>query len=163
MNYYGKVPFGDISDAQTLPSSAKEDSESIVYIGGQDGGVGGQLWIDVYAHSAIDIASGAQLTIELQGHTSAVQASNTSPFSVANQSGIIGASGTQEPDALYYIFYNTSTQDALAFTAGDLITQCAIPEDLFRLLSYDYVMLEYETGASEVSETVDAFVYIKPS
>lgn len=157
---YGKIIVGDmISDAQTLPSSTSEDSDNMVNVGGQ---LDGRLWIDVYAGTAISIATGQILYIELQGFTADTAASATSPFTVTNQGGINGASGTLEDNAHIYLLHKTSSDAQLDFDAGDLMCQMAIPEDMFRLLSYDFVQLRYETDANESSETVDAFVYVKP-
>jgi len=162
-SYYGKTILGSLSAAQTLPSGTDEDSESVVYIGGH---TGGQLWINVYAHTAISIADTADFTIEVEGYTAATaQSSFTSPYSITNGGGsAIGGSGTSEDNAHYNILWHLGDTDGqLDFNAGDLMTQCAIPEDMFRLLSYDYVQLHYLTTGNESSETVDAFVWIKPS
>lgn len=156
--YHGKNIIGKLSDAQTLPNAGAEDSESVVFIGGP---TNGKLWIDVYALTALAIASGQIFSIELEGYTTNTpQSSFTAPFTTTNQGGIPGASGTSEPHGAYYLLYKAAG-NALDFAAGDLITQCAIPEDLFRLLSYDWVQLKYLTDANEESETVDAFVYLK--
>ena len=157
--YYGRTNIiGELSDAQALPSGTSGDSTNMVNIVGQ---TGGHLWIDVYANTAITIATGQAFNIELEGYTSDTAASATPPFSKTNSSGRQGASGTAESDAHYYILHKTSADGELAFDQYDLITQCAIPEDLFRLLSYDYVQLKYTTDANESSEKVDAFVYVK--
>jgi hypothetical protein len=131
----------------------------MVYIGGQ---TGGKLWIDVYANGTVAIATAQAFYIELQGYSSDTAASATAPFSNANQGGIEGASGTAHSVAHMYLLHKTSADDAIAFSAGDLMAQIAIPEDMFRLLGYDYVQLRYETDANESSEKVDAFVYVKP-
>ena len=60
-----------------------------------------------------------------------------------------------------YLLHKTSADGELAFSAGDLIAQCAIPEDLFNALGYEWVQLKYTTDANESSETVTAFVYNK--
>jgi len=157
-NYHGKEILGELSDAQTLPNATSVDSTNMVFVGFQ---TNGGLWIDVYAETAVTIATGQAFNIELEGYTSDTASSATPPFSTSNAGGIQGASGTAESDAHYYILHKTSADGELAFAAGDLITQCAIPEDLFRLLSYDYVQLKYTTDANESSETVVAFVYAK--
>ena len=157
--YYGRTNIvGELSDAQDLPSATAVASDSMVYIGGQ---TGGKLWIDVYANTALSIATGQLLTIEIQGYTADTTGSATSPFSTANQSGIQGASGTLEDNAHYCLLQKTTADDQLDFTQYSLITQGAIPEDMFRLLSYDWVQLYYTTDANESSELVDAFVYVK--
>jgi len=157
-NYNGKVILGELSDNQTLPDSTSVDSTNMVYIGGQ---TSGKLWIDVYAGTAISIATGQSFSIELEGYSEDDAASATPPFSTANSGGIQGATGTPENDAHYYLLHKTSADGQLDFSAGSLITQCAIPEDLFRLLGYDYVQLKYTTDADESTETITAFVYSK--
>jgi hypothetical protein len=157
---YGKHIVGELSDSQTLPNATSADSTNMVYIGGQ---TGGQLWINVYAQNAVEIATGQAFNIELEGYSSDTAASATPPFSTANQGGVNGVTGTAESDGHYYIFHKTSADGEAAFAAGDLITQCAIPEDLFRLLEYDYVQLKYTSDADESADIVDAFVWIKPS
>ena len=159
--YYGKQIIGELSDAQALPNATSVDSTNMVEI---VGATGGQLWINVYANTAISIATGQLFYIELQGFSADTAASATSPFSTANNGGINPASGTLEDEAHYWLLHKTSGDGQLDFAAGDLVTQCAIPEDMFRLLSYDFVQLRYETDADESStEKVDAFVWIKPS
>jgi len=158
--YYGKEILGELSDAQALPSTASVDSTNMVYIGDN---TGGHLWIDVYACTAVAIANTFVLHIAMQGFTADTAASATAPHSIANQSGIPGASGTvlTEGTAFFYLMHMTAGTAGVSWTAGDLIAQAAIPEDMFRLLSYDYVQLVYTTTANESSETVDAFVYSK--
>ena len=157
-NNYGKEILGWLSDNQALPNATTVDSTNMVNIVGRTNGA---LWINVYANTAIAIASGQAFSIELQGFTADTAVSATSPFSTGNKAGYVATGGaTSEPDAHYYLLHKTSGA-ALNFAAGDLITQCAIPEDLFDALGYDYVQLVYVTDASEVSETVDAFVYAK--
>ena len=157
---YGKTIIGELSDAQTLPDGTAVDSTNMVFVGGP---TGGQLWINVYAETAVVIATAQAFSIELQSYSADTAASAISPFSTSNKGGIPQATGTSEPDAHYYLLYKTSADNELAFAAGDLITQCAIPEDMLRLLSHDYVQLVYTTDATETSETVTAFVWIKPS
>ena len=59
------------------------------------------------------------------------------------------------------MIHKTSADGELAFSAGDLITQIAVPEDLFRALNYDFAQLKYTTDADESSEKVDAIAYYK--
>lgn len=157
--YYGKEILGELSDAQTLPNATSVDSTNMVYIGPR---TNGKLWIGVYANTAISIATGQAFYIELEGYSSDTAASATSPFSTANKAGYPGTSGTGETDAHYYLLHKTSADGQLDFSAGSLITQCAIPDELFDLLSYTYVQLKYTTDANESSECVDAFVYTRP-
>ena len=158
--YYGKVIVGELSDAQSLPNAGGADSTNMVGIAGA---TGGQQWISVYANTAISIATGQAFSIELQGFTSDTAASATSPFSTSNGSGRNHATGTLEDNAHYYLLHKTSADAQLDFAKGDLVAQCAIPEDMFRLLGYDFVQLRYLTDADESSEKVDALVWVKPS
>jgi len=158
---YGKQIVGSLlSDAQTLPDGTSVDSTNMVCIAGQ---TSGKLWIDVYAHTAITIANTYVLHIAMQGFTADTASSATAPHSIANKGGIQGASGTvlTQGTAYYYMMHMTAGTAGVSWTAGDLICQAAIPEDMFRLLSYDYVQLVYTTTATETSESVDAFVYSK--
>lgn len=161
--YHGKIIIGELSDAQTLPNATSEDSDAMVGLGATKSSTGGTLWIDVYANTAISIASGQLFYIELQSFTADTAASADSPFSSTNSGGVPGATGTAELEGHYYILHKTSADGACAWDAGDLITQCAVPEDLLRLRSQDFIQLRYETDADESSEKVDAFVYVKPS
>uniref|UniRef100_A0A6H1ZPY2 Uncharacterized protein n=1 Tax=viral metagenome TaxID=1070528 RepID=A0A6H1ZPY2_9ZZZZ len=158
--YYGKNIIGELSDAQTLPNAGSVDSTNMVNIVGP---TSGRLWIDVYACTAIAIANTYVLHIAMQGFTADTAASATAPHSIANKSGLPGASGTvlTEGTAFFYLMHMTAGTAGVSWTAGDLICQAAIPEDMFRLLSYDFVQLVYTTTANESSETVDAFVYFK--
>jgi hypothetical protein len=161
--YHGKQILGELSDAQVIGySGAKADSTNMVEIGGA---TGGQLWINVYAQTAISIATGEYFYIELESWSADLAASAIPPFSTSNSQGINQATGTAESDAHYYLLHKTSADGALVFAAGDLITQCAIPEDMLRLLSHDFVQLTYITDKTDpgVDETVDAFVWVKPS
>ena len=158
--YHGKIIVGELSDAQDLPSTTSVDSDAMVFIGEC---TNAGLWIDVYANTAITIANTFVLHIGLQGFTADTAASATSPHSIANAGCKPHATGTvlTEGTAHYYIMHMTAGTAGVTWAAGDLITQCAIPEDMFRALSYDYVQLFYTTTANESSELVDAFVYTK--
>src|SRR6056297_82752 len=147
MDYHGKATaaiHGTLSDDQTLPNAQSEDSDNMVNIVGP---TKGNLWIDVYAGTDITTATGQAFNIELEGYTADTAASATPPFS--------------DTDAHYYLLHKTSADGELAFDEGDLITQCAVPEDLLDAQSYDYIQLKYTTDADESSEKVDAFVYWK--
>lgn len=161
--YYGKNIIGELSDAQTLPNNTSVDSTNMVFIAGP---VNGDLWIDVYANTAISIADTKALIVELEGYTADTAASATAPFSSANSGAInqlVAGNGTvlANSASAYRILDGLASGGAMAWSAGDLITQCAIPEDLMRALAYDYVQLKYTTTADESSEKVDAFVYVK--
>lgn len=157
--YYGKQILGELSDAQTLPNATAADSTNMVYVGNR---TGGRLWIEVYANTAITIATGQAFSIEFQSYSADTAASAISPFSKDNESGyVVNSGGTSEPDAHIYLLHKTSADGELAFSAGDLITQFAIPEDMLNALGHDYVQLVYTTDADESSEKVDAFVCVK--
>jgi len=162
MNYHGiatSAVVGILSDAQTLPNATSVDSTNMVDITGP---TKGNMWINVYANTAITIATGQAFNIELEGFTADTAASATPPFSVDNNGMKTSVdTGTAESDAHFYLLHKTSADGELGFSAGDLVTQVAIPEDLFRALEYDFVQLKYTTDASEVSEKVDAFVFYK--
>ena len=158
--YYGKNILGELSDGQTLPNAGSVDSTNMVAIGGP---TLGKLWIDVYAATAITIANTYVLHIAMQGFTADTASSATAPHSISNKSGILGASGTvlTEGTAYYYLMHMTAGSAGVTWAINDLICQAAIPEDMFRLLSYDFVQLVYTTTANEASEKVNAFVYTK--
>ena len=156
--YHGKQVLGELSDGQTLPNAGTADSTNMVYIGGP---TNGKLWIDVYALTALAVSSGNTLSIEFQSYSADTAASAIPPFSTTNKGGIPGASGTAESDAHMYLLHKTSADGALDISAGSLICQMAIPEDLCRLLSHDYVQITYLTDEDLSAQTVDAFVYIK--
>ena len=151
-NQYGIEPIGTFSNGQTLPDSTTADSTTMVYVGGQSGGA---LMISVYARTAVSIATGQAFNIELEAFTSDAPTSAVSPFSADNS----GSSPTAENDAHFYLLHKTSADNPLAFSAGDLITQCGVPFQLLDKLSYDYIQLKYTTDADESAETVDAFVH----
>jgi len=157
--YYGKNIVGELSDAQALPDATTDDSTEMVYVGNR---TNGQLWINVYANTDITIATGQAFNIELEAYSSDTAASATAFFSSGNAHGeCANGDGTDEADAHYYLLHKTSADGELAFSAGDLITQCAIPEDLLNAVGYDWVQLKYTTDADESSEKVDAFVWVK--
>jgi len=163
MNYHGLATssiVGILSDAQTLPNATAVDSTNMVDITGP---TKGNMWINVYANTAITIATGQAFNIELEGFTADTAASATPPFSKDNSElfSSVDGGGTAESDAHFYLIHKTSADGELAFSAGDLVTQVCIPEDLFRALSYDFVQLKYTTDADESSEKVDAFVFYK--
>ncbi len=157
-NRYGKnIVDVMLSDGQTLPSTTSEDSTNMAFVGGK---TGGKLRCAVYAKTAISIATGQLLYIELQAYSADTAASATSPFSTANKGAQANiGSGTLEDNAHMYLLHKTTADGQLDFAAGDLIADIGLPEDNLALLSYDYVQLRYETDANESSETVDAFIY----
>jgi len=162
-NYHGLATSAIVkvlSDAQTLPSATSVDSTNMVEVGLA---TKGNLWINVYANTDITIATGQAFNIELEGYTADTAASATPPFSVDNggMATSVNGGGTAESDAHFYLLHKTSADGELAFSAGDLITQIAVPEDLFRALSYDFAQLKYTTDVNESSEKVDAIAFYK--
>ena len=157
---YGKEVLGWLSDNQTLPANATPvKSTNMVNIVGRTNGA---LWINVYAQTAFEIVTTATFSIELKGFTSDVVASAIEPFSKDNKAGEIATGGgTSQPEAHYYLLHRTAGDAELTFSAGDLITQCAIPEDMFNALGYDYACLYYTSSADESADLVTAFVYAK--
>jgi len=151
--YYGKQILGELSDAQTLPSTTSVDSTNMVYVGDN---TNGKLHIAVHACTAISIADGKALTIALQTWSADVAANAIAPFSSA---GAVLANSTP----VMNIFYGLASGGAMSWLAGDLIVDVAVPEDMMALFTtpHDYVQLVYTTTANESSETVDAFVYTK--
>ena len=156
--YYGKNIVGELCDAMTLPNATTKDSTAMVFIGGP---TNGQLWIDVYANTALAVLTTSTFSIEFQSFSSDLAASAIPPFSTANKGGIPGATGTAESDAHLYLMHKTAADGALAISIGSLIAQMAIPEDLCRLLAHDYVQLTFLTDENLSAQTVDAFVYVK--
>jgi len=149
MNYHGigvARVVGTLSDAQALPNATTEDSTNMVDIKGK---TGGKLMLAVYANNAVEIATGQTFSIELEGYTSDTSASATAPFS---------SEGALEP-AHYYLLHKTSTDGALAWLPGELITEISIPENLLALMEYDFIQLKFTTNADESADLVDAFVY----
>ena len=158
-NYHG-IPnvVGELSDGQTGPQSTSTDCTAMVYIAGH---ANDNLWINVYAQTTQTVATGKKFTIELQGYSADTASSADGPFSVGNGGAIPqDAAGTHHNDGHYYIYYTTTADDATIFAAGDLITQVAIPSDLFRQSSYDYVQLVYDADESWTG-LIDAFVYVR--
>ena len=161
--YYGKVLLGELSDSQPIGfGESRKDSSQMVFIGGP---TGGQLWISVYCNVAIDILTSEYWYIELEGGTTSTIGNAVAPFSESNSGGINQATGTLNTNAHMYLLHKVGGDGdaALAFVAGDLITQMAIPEDLFRLLGFDWVNLAMTTDAGSSTDRIDAFVWIKPS
>lgn len=150
---------GWLSDNQTLPNAGAEDSTNMVEIGGN---TDGKLMLSIFANTAITIATTAAFSIELQAFTADTAASADSPYSKTNSAGIPQASGTITAEAHMYLLHKTSADGELAFDADDLIYECALPDNMLRLISYDFVQLVYTTDGNEESETVDAFIWAKP-
>ena len=144
---YSKL-IGVLSDGQALPNAGAADSTNMVDISGR---TGGRMYIGVYANNAVEIATGQAFSIELQAFTADTAASAVAPFS---------SESVLEP-AHYYPLYKTSADAALAWIAGELITEIPVPENMLGLMSYDFVQLVYTTDADESDDDVDAFVYYR--
>lgn len=149
--YYGKLILGELSDAQALPNNGSADSDNMVYVGGK---TNGRLWINVYANTDISIADTKSLFIDIETWTSDAASSAIAPFS---------SGGTAISGATYRILNLTASGAAVTFSAGDLIVQVAVPEDLMNQFStpHTYIQIKYTTTDNESSEKVDAFVYAK--
>ncbi len=130
-----------LSDAQALPNATSGDTTNMVNIGGK---TGQKLVMEFYAVTDIAIATGQAFNIEFQAYTSDTGASAVSPISNAH----------------VYILHKTSADGALAYSAGDLIAEYAIPENLLAENSYDWVQAVYTTDADESSETINAFIRV---
>ncbi len=157
--YYGITPIAELSDAQALPNATSADSTNMAYVGTP---TNGNLWINVYANTDITIATGQAFNIELESYSADTAASAIPPYSKDNYAGNVTAGdATAESDAHCYLLHKTSADGELAFSAGDLIAQIAVPEDLLNALGHEYVQLKYTTDADESSEKVDAFLYNK--
>ena len=160
---YGNNVVAELSDAVAIGyDGSTADTTSMYHLVGQ---TGGQLWIRVYAHTAVTIGTGEYWYIEFQAYTADTAASADSPFSTANSGGINQATGTAEPEAHYYPLHCTSADGEASWAAGDLITEMAIPEKLCRLLSLDYVQLTNVTDKTDpgTDETIDVLVCVNPS
>ena len=149
---------GWLSDNQTLPNATSEDSTAMVEIGGP---TNGQLMLSIFANTAISVATAQAFSIELQGFTADTAASADSFYSEDNLGGINQATGTINAEGHHYLIYKTSADAQLDFSAGDLIWECALPDTMLNLISYDFVQVVYVTDADESSETVDAFIWAK--
>lgn len=134
-----------LCDGMTLPNAGSKDSDAIRWVGDQSG----VAEIRVYARTDIAIAAGAKFVIELECYSDDTAASAAPPFT--NSSGWVD-------DAHFHLLYKDSSDDALSFAAGDLITAMAIPQGLLR--NRDWVQLRFTTDADESAESVDAFVRV---
>ena len=102
--YYGKTILGELSDAQAFPNAAAVDSTNMIYVGGK---TGGSLWINVYANTAITIATGQAFNIEFQSYSADTAASATSFITSSNGGATTSfATGTTLANATvtHYLF-----------------------------------------------------------
>ena len=151
---------GWLSDNQALPNTTSADSTNMVEIGGTTNGL---LMISVFANTAISIADTKALTITFEAYSSDTAASAVFPASYNNSGGINQASGTALANGAGVMSFTfTASGGAMAWAAGDLIVEFAVPDTMCRLLEYDFVQLKYTTTANESSETVDAIVWARP-
>ncbi len=164
MKYYGKTNIvGVFSDAQTVVKNTSTDSTNMVGIGGK---TDGSLMISIYANAVFTIVDTKVFSVALEGFTSDVAASATSFTTSANKGGINQeTSGTKLAQATVtnYLFSILGTTSNGAFAAGDLIYEGAVPDNMLRLLSYDYIQLVYTSTATAADPgVVNAFVWAKP-
>ena len=153
---HGQVPVIQLSAAVELGwAGATADTTVMFNIAGQ---TNGRLWIYVYANTNITIDSGEYWYIEFQAFTADTAASADSPYSTTNAGGVIGASGTSNNEAHYYLLHKTSADGALAFIAGDLIAEFGIPDTMCRLVGYDWVQLTNITDAADDNSSIDVLV-----
>ncbi len=156
-NKYGQVPVEQIGDGTALGYDAGTIDTASMF--NSVGETMGSLWIEVYAKTAISIASGEYWYIEFQAYSADTAASAVGPFTNANKGGVIGASGTVENDAHQYLLHKTSADGALSFSLGDLICEFGIPDKMLRLKGYPYVQVTNITDKSSgSSETIDVLV-----
>ena len=158
--YYGKNIVGSLSDAQALPNATNEPSDEMVYVGNKTNGA---LWINVYANIDITIGASDDLSIELEAFSADTAGSATVFFSSDNAQGeIANGDGTDEAGAHFYLLHRVGGTDGeLSFIAGDLMCQCAIPEDMLNAVGYDWVQLRYTVDKDESAHDIDAFVWVK--
>ncbi len=155
---HGQVPIVQLSDAVAIGYSGSTADTTTMF--NSVGQTGRKPWIEVYAKTAISIASGEYWYIEFQAFSADTAASAVGPFTNSNSGGVTGASGTAEDDAHQYLLHKTSADGALAFSIGDLICEFGIPEKLLRLKGYPYVQLTNITDKTDpgVDETIDVLV-----
>jgi len=150
---------GWFSEAQDLPDATAVDSDAMVYVGGT---TNGQLMLSVFANTAVSIADTKALTINFESFTADTAASALAPYTSANSGGINQATGTALANAVVSMSYiMTASGGAMAWDAGDLILEIALPETMMRMLAHDYVQVSYTTTANESSELVDGFIWAK--
>lgn len=159
-NRYGNNVVQEMSSDTKIGYSGAIDCESMGYVGGQ---TGGQLWIRIYAHTALTIATGEYWYIEFQSYETDTVGSMDSPYSSDNAGGINQAEGTEELEGHYYLYWKDSNDGEAAWLAGDLIVEMAIPEKMLRLVGHKYVNIMNITDRGDVSETIDVLLCVNPS
>jgi hypothetical protein len=102
--------------------------------------------IRIYAHNDLTIPANKSLKISLEAYSDDTRASAAGPFR--------GTSGWQP--ARYFLFYKDSNDAQVAFSAGDLVTAMAIPQEF--LHDRRYLQLRIQTDASLSGAGLDAFV-----
>ncbi|GEM_PF-3075635 len=147
MRSYGYQVAADLvlCDAMTLPNASGKDSDAARWVGDQSG----MAEVRVYAHTALSVAAASKLVIELECGEDDTQADAAPPF--ANSSGWMDT-------AHLHLLYKDSSDDALSFAAGDLITAMVIPQGMLR--ERDWIQLRFVTDADLSAQSVDAFVRV---
>lgn len=157
---HGRVNIvGWLSDNQALPNATGADSTNMVYIGGQ---TGSKLMISIFANTDIDVATAQAFNIELQGFTADTAASADTPGSKDNGAGNPPYSGTLMQEFHNYLVHKTSADGAIDWNAGDLIWEQALPDNMLRLVSYDWAQLVYLTDEDLSAMNIDAIIWAKP-
>lgn len=133
--FHGKGVVATLSDNVALPNATSGyTTNDYNMIGATNNG----LQIVVYANTAISIATGQAINIELVAGASADP--TTSPIDNAH----------------VYLLHKTSADNKLDFAAGDLV--CSYVLDDLLLADIPYVRLKITTDADESSELYSAFV-----
>jgi hypothetical protein len=152
MANYGKQVITQLATAMTLPNALTKDTTAMAFVGGSTNGA---LALSVYAVTAFAVATAKTFSIELQSYSADTAASAIPPFSTANT----GLTGTAESDAHYYVMHKTAADGAMAISAGSLITQCIIPQELLDKLAHDWVQLTFLTDEDLSAQTVDVILH----
>jgi len=160
MNYHNRPNVvGVLADDLAFPIGTTGDSTNMVEIGGS---TNGQLMLSIFAGTnGLTVATGQAFLMELQGYTADTAASADSFYSTSNSGGINQASGTLHQEAHMYPIHKTSADAGLAFSAGDLIYECALPDNMLRLVSFDFVQLVTLTDEDLRAYNYDAFIWSK--
>lgn len=150
---YGLEVIDQLSDGVWLGySGAKHDGDHMVNIAGKMP----QLWISVFAKTAITIDGDKYWYIELESWTSDDDNAARPPFSTG---------GTAENEAHYYLLHHSNADGAMAFAIGDLVTQMAVPVDLLAQFTtpHDWIQITTVTDKTDpgVDEEIDVILHAK--
>jgi len=149
-----------LADDLAFPSATGANCTSMAYIGGN---TDGKLMLSIYAGTnGLTVATGQAFSIELKGFTADTIGSADSFYSKDNEGGRQSGTGTILAEAHNYLIHKTSADAALAFTAGDLMWEQAVPDNMLRLISYDWIMIAIDTDEVLTGFNYDAFVWAKP-